>query len=307
LVILADKAGRRSLFLAITEREGFPYRLLHTKEGNFRSLMIEFDILTLFPGLCEGAFSESILGKAQENRLIQVRCLDLRRWASGKHRVTDEPPYGGGPGMVMKAEPIFAAVEAIRRPGSHVILMSATGPRFTQQKAQELVKKSHLLFVCGHYEGVDQRVADHVVDEELSIGDYILTNGAIAATVVVDAVARLIPGVLGEADSATDESFSDGLLEYPHYTRPADFRGLKVPEILLSGNHAAIEAWRKAEAVKRTVERRPGLAPDLAPSSKLQTPPRRLDSERVRQASREATSSKPGTSASSRSAVNEES
>jgi len=269
--------------------------------------MIEFDILTLFPGLCEGAFSESILGKAQENRLIQVRCLDLRRWASGKHRVTDEPPYGGGPGMVMKAEPIFAAVEAIRRPGSHVILMSATGPRFTQQKAQELVKKSHLLFVCGHYEGVDQRVADHVVDEELSIGDYILTNGAIAATVVVDAVARLIPGVLGEADSATDESFSDGLLEYPHYTRPADFRGLKVPEILLSGNHAAIKAWRKAEAFKRTLERRPDLAPDLAPSSKLQTPTRRLDSERLRQASREATSSKPGTSASSQSAVNEES
>ena len=240
--------------------------------------MIEFDILTLFPGLCEGAFSESILGKAQENRLIRVRCLDLRQWASGKHRVTDEPPYGGGPGMVMKAEPIFAAVEAIRRPGSHVILMSATGGRFTQQKARELAEKSHLIFVCGHYEGVDQRVADHLVDEELSIGDYILTNGAIAATLVVDAVARLIPGVLGEADSATDESFSNGLLEYPHYTRPADFRGLKVPEILLSGNHAAIEAWRKTEALKRTVERRPDLTPGA-----------------------------PGTIASSPSAVNEES
>jgi len=145
-----------------------------------------------------------------------------------------------------------------------------------------------------------------LVDEELSIGDYILTNGAIAATVVVDAVARLIPGVLGEANSATDESFSDGLLEYPHYTRPADFRGLKVPEILLSGNHAAIEAWRKTEAVKRTVERRPDLAPDFAPSSKLQTPPRRLDSERLRQASREATSGKPETIASSEPAVNED-
>jgi tRNA (guanine37-N1)-methyltransferase len=221
--------------------------------------MIEFDILTLFPGLCQGALAESILGKAQENRLIQVRCLDLRQWARGKHRVTDEPPYGGGPGMVMKAEPIFAAVEAIRRPGSQVILMSATGRRFTQQRARELAEKSHLIFVCGHYEGVDQRVADHLVDEELSIGDYILTNGAIAATVVVDAVARLIPGVLGEADSAIDESFSNGFLEYPHYTRPAEFRGLKVPEILLSGNHAAIEAWRKAEAVKRTVEQRPDL------------------------------------------------
>jgi tRNA (guanine37-N1)-methyltransferase len=263
--------------------------------------MIEFDILTLFPGLCEGASSESILGKAHENRLIRVRCLDLRQWASGKHRVTDEPPYGGGPGMVMKAEPIFAAVEAIRRPESHIILMSATGRRFTQQKARELAEKSHLIFVCGHYEGVDQRVADHLVDEELSIGDYILTNGAIAATVVVDAVARLIPGVLGEADSAADESFSNGLLEYPHYTRPSDFRGFKVPEILLSGNHAAIEAWRKAEAVKRTVERRPDLAPDFAASSRL----------------REATSGQPeltvnegertGRTASSQAAVNEES
>ncbi len=263
--------------------------------------MIEFDILTLFPGLCEGASSESILGKAHENRLIRVRCLDLRQWASGKHRVTDEPPYGGGPGMVMKAEPIFAAVEAIRRPESHIILMSATGRRFTQQKARELAEKSHLIFVCGHYEGVDQRVADYLVDEELSIGDYILTNGAIAATVVVDAVARLIPGVLGEADSAADESFSNGLLEYPHYTRPSDFRGFKVPEILLSGNHAAIEAWRKAEAVKRTVERRPDLAPDFAASSRL----------------REATSGQPeltvnegertGSTASSQSAVNEES
>jgi tRNA (guanine37-N1)-methyltransferase len=250
--------------------------------------MIEFDILTLFPGLCEGASSESILGKAQENRLIRVRCLDLRQWASGKHRVTDEPPYGGGPGMVMKAEPIFAAVEAIRRPESHVILMSATGPRFTQQKARELAEKSHLIFVCGHYEGVDQRVADHLVNEELSIGDYILTNGAIAATVVVDAVARLIPGVLGEADSAADESFSNGLLEYPHYTRPSDFRGFKVPEILLSGNHAAIEAWRKAEAIKRTVERRPDLNADSADSE---------GSERERR----------GTTASSQSAVNEES
>jgi tRNA (guanine37-N1)-methyltransferase len=249
--------------------------------------MIEFDILTIFPALCEGAFSESILGKAQENRLLRVRCLDLRQWASGKHRVTDEPPYGGGPGMVMKAEPIFTAVEAIRRPGSHVILMSATGRRFTQQKAQELAEKSHLIFVCGHYEGVDQRVADHLVDEELSIGDYILTNGAIAATLVVDAVARLIPGVLGEGDSTIDESFSNGLLEYPHYTRPADFRGLKVPEILMSGNHAAIEAWRKAEALKRTVERRPDLNAGNAGSAR----------ERA----------EAGTIASSQSAVNEES
>jgi len=257
--------------------------------------MIEFDILTIFPGLCEGAFSESILGKAQENRLISVRCLDLRQWATGKHRVTDEPPYGGGPGMVMKAEPIFAAVEAVRRPESHVILMSATGRRFSQQKARELAEKPHLIFVCGHYEGVDQRVADHLVDEELSMGDYILTNGAIAATLIVDAVARLIPGVLGEADSAADESFSDGLLEYPHYTRPADFRGLKVPEILLSGNHAAIEAWRKAEALKRTVERRPDLRTPTTPGA-LRT---------TGNAGERAVS--PGAIESSRSAVNEES
>jgi tRNA (guanine37-N1)-methyltransferase len=248
--------------------------------------MIEFDILTLFPGLCEGAFSESIVGKAQENRLIQVRCLDLRQWASGKHRVTDEPPYGGGPGMVMKAEPIFTAVESIRRPDSHVILMSAAGQRFTQQKAQELAEKPHLIFICGHYEGVDHRVAEHLVDEELSIGDYILTNGAIAATVVVDAIARLIPGVLGEADSATDESFSHGLLEYPHYTRPAEFRGWKVPEILLSGNHAAIEAWRKTEALKRTVERRPDLQTPTCPTKLPESP----TTERSRSASGNAKS-----------------
>src|ERR1700726_3760116 len=168
--------------------------------------MIEFDILTLFPGLCEGAFSESILGKARENRLIQVRCLDIRQWATGKHRVTDEPPYGGGPGMVIKAEPVFAAVEAIRRPDSHVILMSAAGQRFTQQKAHELTQKPHLVFVCGQYEGIDQRVADHLADEELSIGDYILTNGAIAAAVIVDAVARLIPGLESAGDFAFRKS-----------------------------------------------------------------------------------------------------
>jgi tRNA (guanine37-N1)-methyltransferase len=218
-------------------------------------LMIEFDILTLFPALCEGAFSASMLGKAQENRLIRVRCLDLRQWATGKHRVTDEPPYGGGPGMVLKADPIFAAVEAIRRLDSHVILMSAAGNRFTQQKARELAERTHLIFVCGHYEGVDQRVADHLVNEELSIGDYVLTNGAVAATVVVDAVSRLIPGVLGESASAVDESFADGMLEYPQYTRPAEFRGWKVPDVLLSGNHAAINAWRKREAERRTQDR----------------------------------------------------
>jgi tRNA (guanine37-N1)-methyltransferase len=237
--------------------------------------MIEFDILTLFPALCEGIFSVSMLGKAQENRLIRVRCLDVRQWATGKHRVTDEPPYGGGPGMVMKVEPIFAAVEAIRRPDSHVVLMSAAGERFTQQKARELAQRTHLVFICGHYEGVDQRVADHLANEELSIGDYILTNGAIAATVVVDAVARLVPGVLGESESMVDESFANGMLEYPQYTRPSVFRGWKVPDVLLSGNHAAIDTWRKQEAEKRTRQR--------AEASENE-PERRRSSETDRQA-----------------------
>src|SRR5260370_42375828 len=224
--------------------------------------MIEFDILTLFPGLCGGAFSESIIGKAQENRLIQVRCLDVRQWATGKHRVTDEQLYGGGPGMVMKAELIFTAVESIRRPDSHVILMSAAGQRFTQQKAQELAKKPHLIFICGHYEGIDHRVAEHLADDEISIGDYVLTNGALAAAVVVDAVARLIPGVLGDGEAAKDESFSNKMLEYPQYTRPSDFRGWRVPEVLLSGNHALIRTWREAKAREKTRARRPDLLED---------------------------------------------
>jgi tRNA (guanine37-N1)-methyltransferase len=221
--------------------------------------MICFDILTLFPKLCAGAFTESILKKAQENRLIQVRCLNIRDWATDKHRVTDEPPYGGGPGMVMKPEPIFAAVESIRTERSHVILMAPGGRRFTQELALELSGKDHLIFVCGHYEGIDHRVTEFLVNDELSIGDYVLSNGAIAAAVVVDAIARLIPGVLGDGDSARDESFSSGILEYPQYTRPHEFRGWTVPEILLSGNHRAIREWRANQARQKTQERRPDL------------------------------------------------
>src|SRR6266436_1359505 len=187
--------------------------------------MTRFDILSLFPKLCEGAFAESILKKAQENLLIRVRCLNIRDWATDKHRVTDEPPYGGGPGMILKPDPIFSAVEAIRNEKSYVILMSPGGRRFTQEIAGELSRKEHLIFVCGHYEGIDHRVSEHLADDELSIGDYVLSNGAIAAAVIVDAVARLIPGVLGEGASTLDESFSSGLLEYPQYTRPSDFRG----------------------------------------------------------------------------------
>jgi tRNA (guanine37-N1)-methyltransferase len=221
--------------------------------------MITFDILTLFPKLCAGAFADSILKKAQENLLIQVRCLNIRDWSTDKHHVTDEPPYGGGPGMVMKPEPIFAAVESIRTERSHVILMAPGGRRFTQEIAGELSRKEHLIFVCGHYEGIDHRVSEHLADDELSIGDYVLSNGAIAAAVIVDAVARLIPGVLGEGASTLDESFSSRLLEYPQYTRPSDFRGWKVPDILLSGNHRAIRVWRETQALRKTQERRPDL------------------------------------------------
>jgi tRNA (guanine37-N1)-methyltransferase len=221
--------------------------------------MTSFDILTLFPNLCAGAFADSILKKAQENLLIQVRCLNIRDWATDKHHVTDEPPYGGGPGMVMKPEPIFAAVESIRTERSHTILLGPGGRRFTQEVAGELSRKAHLILVCGHYEGIDHRVSEHLVDDELSIGDYILSNGAIAATVIVDAVARLIPGVLGEGESALDESFSSRLLEYPQYTRPSEFRGWKVPDILLSGNHRAIREWRETQALRKTRERRPDL------------------------------------------------
>jgi len=176
-----------------------------------------------------------------------------------KHQVTDEPPYGGGPGMVMKPEPIFSAVESLRTAKSRVILMAPTGRRFSQQVAKELAAEEHLIFVCGHYEGIDHRVAEHLADDEICIGDYVLTNGAIAAAIVVDAVSRLIPGVLGHTGSAQEESFAAGLLEYPQYTRPCDFRGWKVPEILLSGNHRAIQEWRNEQARLKTRDRRPDL------------------------------------------------
>ncbi|MBV9490246.1 MAG: tRNA (guanosine(37)-N1)-methyltransferase TrmD [Verrucomicrobia bacterium] len=216
-------------------------------------------VLTLFPGLIEGAFRESILGKAQENRLVRIDCGNLRDWAPGRHRLTDEPPYGGGPGMVMKIEPICRALSELRTAETHTVLMSPSGTRFDQAHARRLANKPHLIFVCGHYEGVDHRVAEHLVDEELSIGDYVLTNGAIAAAVVIDAVCRLIPGVLGDGDSAAQESFSDALLEYPQYTRPAEFAGWRVPDILLSGNHEAIRRWRSEQARRITRERRPDL------------------------------------------------
>ena len=207
----------------------------------------------------DGFLNESMLRIAREKGLAHIRLRNLRDWAPGKHRVTDEPPYGGGAGMVLKVEPVYQALQELRRPESRVILLSAQGARFNQAAAQRLAAEKHLVLISGHYEGVDQRVADHLVDEEISIGDYVLTNGTLAALVVTDAVVRLLPGVLGDAQSAADESFSHGLLEYPHYTRPAEFQGWKVPEILLGGHHAAIEAWRREQARERTRLKRPDL------------------------------------------------
>jgi tRNA (guanine37-N1)-methyltransferase len=220
---------------------------------------MQIDILTLFPSMGEGILRESMLRIAREKGLADIRLRNLRDWAPGKHRVTDEPPYGGGAGMVLKVEPIANALDELRGPQSRVILLSAQGAPFDQAAARRLAGEQHLIMISGHYEGVDQRVADHLVDEEISLGDYVLTNGTLAALVVADAVVRLIPGVLGDAQSAEDESFSHGLLEYPHYTRPAEFRGWKVPDVLLSGNHAVIEAWRREQARQRTRQRRPDL------------------------------------------------
>ena len=207
----------------------------------------------------EGLLGESMLRIAREKGAADIRLRNLRDWAPGKHRVTDEPPYGGGAGMVLKVEPIAMALEELRQPASRVILLSSQGRCFDQAAAKRLAGEKHLIMISGHYEGIDQRVAEHLVDEEISLGDYILTNGTLAALVVTDAVVRLLPGVLGDEQSAADESFSHGLLEYPHYTRPAEFRGWKVPDILLSGNHAAIEAWRREQARERTRDRRPDL------------------------------------------------
>ena len=207
----------------------------------------------------EGLLGESMLRIAREKGAADIRLRNLRDWAPGKHRVTDEPPYGGGAGMVLKVEPIAMALEELRQPASRVILLSAQGRRFEQATAKRLAGEKHLIMISGHYEGIDQRVAEHLVDEEISLGDYILTNGTLAALVVTDAVVRLLPGVLGDEQSAADESFSHGLLEYPHYTRPSEFRGWKVPDVLLSGNHAAIEAWRREQARDRTRQRRPDL------------------------------------------------
>jgi tRNA (guanine37-N1)-methyltransferase len=225
---------------------------------------MKIDILTLFPEICRAPLSESMMKRAQENKIVDLRVHNLRDWTTDKHHIVDDAPFGGGQGMVMKPEPIFAAVEdlkqsAIKKQQSKIILMSPAGRRLDQKMATDLSHESHLIVICGHYEGVDHRVIEHLVDLEISIGDYVLTNGAIAAVVLVDAIVRLLPGVLGHEHSAVDDSFSAGLLEGPQYTRPAEFRGWKAPEVLLSGNHAEIAKWRKEEARKRTRKNRPDL------------------------------------------------
>ena len=226
---------------------------------------MKIDILTLFPEICRAPLSESIMKRAQDRGIIDLRIYNLRDWTTDKHHIVDDAPFGGGQGMVMKPEPIVAAVESLQSkiedPRSKIILVSPAGRRFDQQMAMQLSRESHLIVICGHYEGIDHRVIEHLVDFEISIGDYVLTNGAIAAVILVDAVVRLLPGVLGHEQSAADDSFTSGsgLLEAPQYTRPAEFRGWKVPEVLLSGNHAEIAKWRKDQAIKRTKQNRPDL------------------------------------------------
>jgi len=228
--------------------------------------MLEIDVLTLFPEMVTGPLSQSIMGRALGKGIVTVRAHQLRDWTHDKYRRTDDYLCGGGQGMLMKCEPIFEAIEELRRPETRVILMTPQGRVFSQAIARELAAPcmeegghAHYIILCGHYEGVDQRVIDTLVDTELSIGDYILTNGAIAAVVVIDAVTRLLPGALGDARSPEEESFSDGLLEAPAYTKPNEFRGMAVPEIFLSGNHAAIAKWKHEKALERTRLNRPDL------------------------------------------------
>ena len=262
---------------------------------------MRIDILTLFPGMFAGPFGESIVARAVAAGVVEIHVHNLRDWTTDRHRTVDDTPYGGGAGMVMKPEPLFKAIEALRgagarsgeaeaaaptasevlatpaeaqaadpahgipapggeaAAGAHVVLMTPQGQVYGHAKVEELSRRPHLILVCGHYEGVDERVREHAVDEEISIGDYVLSGGELAAMVVVDSIVRLLPGALGSAESAVDESHAAGLLEYPHYTRPAEFRGWKVPDVLLSGHHGEIDRWRRAQALERTKQRRPDL------------------------------------------------
>ncbi|HOB33505.1 MAG TPA: tRNA (guanosine(37)-N1)-methyltransferase TrmD [Verrucomicrobiota bacterium] len=230
---------------------------------------MKIDVLTLFPAMFAGPLDESIIKRARESGALDLRIHNLRDYAHDRHRTVDDRPFGGGPGMLLKPEPVFEAVEAIARENTRVILMSPAGRRFTQAIARELAQLDDLLLVTGHYEGFDERIREQLADDELSIGDYVLTNGALPAMVVIDAVTRLLPGVLGDDESAKEESFSPSMpgLEYPQYTRPAEFRGMKVPEVLLSGNHAEIAKWRAEQAAARTRERRPDIIQGVNPQN----------------------------------------
>lgn len=223
---------------------------------------MKIDILTLFPEMFTGVFGSSILKKAQEKEAVSLRVVNFRDYTISKHNSVDDYPYGGGAGMVLTPQPIFDAVENLTKETNckpRVVLMCPQGERFTQKKAEELAEEEHVIFVCGHYEGYDERIREHLVTDEISIGDYVLTGGELASMVVTDSVVRLLPGVLGNQNSQVEDSFSTGLLEHPHYTRPADFRGMKVPDVLMSGNHKNIEEWRHKESLRRTYTRRPDL------------------------------------------------
>ena len=241
--------------------------------GRRGSRLKRIDIVTLFPEMFESVFSQSIVGRAVKNGLVDIHICNFRDYAHDKHRTVDDCPYGGGPGMVLKPEPLFEAVEAViteseKHPDGapvsrRVVLMTPQGKKLTQEAVERLSGCEHLVLVCGHYEGVDERIREHLVSDEISIGDYVLSGGELASMVVVDAVVRLVPGALGCAESGVSDSFSSGLLQYPQYTRPPVFRDWSVPEVLLSGNHAEIERWRKGQSLKRTVERRPDLVEGL--------------------------------------------
>lgn len=223
---------------------------------------MKIDILTLFPEMFEQVLGSSIIGKAADKGLVQFRVKNFREYAVNKHGQVDDYPYGGGPGMVLRPEPLFAAVEELTKDLSsppRVLLMCPQGERYDQRMAEQLAKERHLVFICGHYEGYDERIREHLITDEISIGDFILTGGELPAMTIIDSIVRLLPGALGNESSAVTDSFSDGLLEHPHYTRPATFRGWSVPEVLLSGHHAKIEEWRREQSVRRTLERRPEL------------------------------------------------
>lgn len=220
---------------------------------------LQIDVITIFPEMLEGFTGNSILKRAIANRLVSINLVNLRDFTDDKHRTVDDRPYGGGPGMIMKPEPFFKAVSALRTLKSRVIVLTPQGKQFTQTLAQDFADSEHLIFICGHYEGIDDRVSQALATDEISIGDYILTNGTLAAAVIIDAAVRLLPGVLGAPEGATEESFNNNYLEYPQFTRPESFCNLRVPEVLLTGNHKAIAQWRAEESKRRTMQRRPDI------------------------------------------------